>query len=168
MGFGKKKRQIREAIEKWNCHGFLGYGQGRAVAEFGQDLMGSKSACLDICTRANTCRARHHELLNQRYPQLSQLVESTARIAQLRRLNVVNEVVTAMDHAVEMQIDEAVEVKQILEKFKITTMTDHYRCGQFENIQDGLDKVPPGTNGTSKLLGRLPNGQDLLSSTASK
>lgn len=154
MGFGKKKRQIRDAIADWNCHGFLGYGQGRAVAQFGEKEMHGKSACYDICTRASTCRARHHIEMNRRFPQLAQLVESTARIAQRRGVDVVSEVISAMDHAVDMEHDEALEVKRIIERFKIKTMTDHYRAGQFENIQDGLDKLPPGSAGKAAIAAK--------------
>jgi len=152
MGFGKKKRQIREAVEKWGCFGFFGYGQGRAVAEFGQKVMDGKSACFDFCTRASACRDQHHEAMNKRYPQLAQLVESTARIATLRKLDVVKEVVEAMNNAVEMKMDEALEVQQSLTKFKINTMTDHFRVGQFENIQDGLDRKTPGSSAPSTSL----------------
>jgi len=144
MGFGKKKRQVREAIAEWECFGYLGYGQGRCVSQFGENHVPGKSACFDICTRASACRLEHHNKMNERYPQLGQLVEKTARIAELRQLDVVAEVVSAMDHAVELGLDEAVEVKKILGLFRIDTMTDHYRCGQFENIQDGLNKSKPG------------------------
>ena len=144
MGFGKKKRQVREAIAGWNCFGHLGYGQGRAVAQFGEREMHGKSACLDICTRANACRLQHHDKMNERYPQLGQLVETTSRIAQIRGLDVVSEVVSAMGHAVDLGLDEAIEVQRTLGLFKVAEMTDHYRCGQFENIQDGLNKSLPG------------------------
>jgi hypothetical protein len=145
MGFGKKKRQVREAIAKWDCFGHLGYGQGRAVAQFGEKEMHGRSACLDICTRANACRLQHHDKMNEKYPQLGQLVETTSRVAQLRGLDVVGAVVSAMNHAVELGLDEANDVKHKLAMFKVNGMTDHYRCGQFENIQDGLSKVKPGT-----------------------
>lgn len=169
MGFGKKKRQIREAVEKWNCIGFLGYGQGRAVAEFGQKVMGGKSACYDFCTRANACRAEHHAKMDLRFPQLAQLVESAARIAKMRQLDVVNEVVSAMDSAVDMNHDEALEVKRVLERFKLDKMTDHYRMGQFENIQDGLDKRPPGSSSKLAPLEKAPTHGSLLSgASASK
>ena len=146
MGFGKKKRQVREAIATWNCFGHFGYGQGRAVAQFGEKEMVGKSACFDMCTHANTCRRQHHDKMNERYPQLGQLVEATAKIAQVRGLDVVTEVVSAMKHAVDLGLDEAQEVKRTLALFKVNDMTDHYRCGQFENIQDGLNKVSPGTH----------------------
>jgi len=145
MGFSKKRQQVREAIAKWECVGYLGYGQGRSVAQFGEKHMHGRSACMDICTRANACRLEHHNKMNERYPQLAALVESTARIARARHLDIVSEVVSAMDHAVELGLDEAGEVKRILGIFKINTMTDHYRCGQFENIQDGMNKVAPGS-----------------------
>lgn len=145
MGFGKKRRKVREAISKWDCFGYFGYGQGRAVATFGEDDMKKRSACLDICTRANACRAAHHERMNRKFPQLAQLVESSARIAQLRKLDVVAEVVSAMEHAVEADLEEALEIKDRLSAFRIDQMTDHLRCGQFENIQNGLDKSPPDT-----------------------
>jgi hypothetical protein len=145
MGFGKKKRLVREAIAKWDCFGYLGYGQGRAVAQFGEKDLHGRSACLDICSRASACRSQHHDKMNERYPQLGQLVESTSRIAQMRGLDVVSEVVSAMTHAVDLGLDEANDVKRILGLFKVKGgMTDHYRCGQFENIQDGLNKVKPG------------------------
>ena len=143
MGFGKKRKKVRDAIEKWDCSGYFGYGQGRAVAVFGESAMNGKSACLDICTRANVCRLAHHEKMNRRFPQLAQLVESTARIARMRDLDVVSEVVSAMEHAVEAELEEAVEIRDRLSAFRIEQMTDHYRCGQFENIQNGLDKVSP-------------------------
>jgi hypothetical protein len=145
MGFGKKKRQVREAIAKWDCFGHLGYGQGRAVAQFGEREMHGRSACLDICTRASACRLQHHDKMNERYPQLGQIVETTSRLAQVRGLDVVAEVVSAMGHAVDLGLDEAADVKRILGLFKVKEMTDHYRCGQFENIQDGLGKAPPGS-----------------------
>ena len=145
MGFGTRKRQVREAIAKWECFGYLGYGQGRCVGQFGEDYLGNRSACMDICTRASACRLEHHSKMNERYPQLARLVESTARIAESRQLDVVAEVVSAMNHAVELGLDEAGEIKRILGIFKIDSMTDHYRCGQFENIQDGLNKVAPGS-----------------------
>jgi hypothetical protein len=145
MGFGKKKRQIREALAKWDCFGHLGYGQGRAVAQFGERDLHGRSACLDVCTRASACRALHRDRMNERYPQLGQLVESTSRLAQARGLDVVTEVVSAMGHAAELGLDEAVDVRRILGLFKVDEMTDHYRCGQFENIQDGLSKALPGS-----------------------
>lgn len=153
MGFGTRKRQVREAIAKWECFGYLGYGQGRCVAQFGEDYMGNRSACMDVCTRASACRLEHHKKLNERYPQLTALVEHTAKIAEARQLDVVAEVVSAMDHAVELGLDEASEVKRILGLFRINTMTDHYRCGQFENIQDGLNKATPGSR--SAVAGML-------------
>lgn len=145
MGFGTKKRQVREAIARWECFGYLGYGQGRCVAQFGEDYMPGRSACMDICTRASACRVEHRNKMNERYPQLTALLQNAARIAEARRLDVVAEVISAMEHAIELGLDEANEVKRILGLFKIETMTDHYRCGQFENIQDGLNKVAPGS-----------------------
>lgn len=153
MGFGTKKRQVREAIAKWDCFGYLGYGQGRCVAQFGENHLPGRSACMDICTRASACRLEHHNKMNERYPQLAVLVKNTAGIADGRQLDVVAEVVSAMNHAVELGLDEACEVKRILDLFKINTMTDHYRCGQFENIQDGLNKTVPGSR--SAVAGML-------------
>lgn len=145
MGFGTKKRQIREAITKWECFGYLGYGQGRCVAQFGEEYLPGRSACMDVCNRASACRVEHHGKMNERYPRLAALVWNTAKIAEARRLDVVAEVVSAMNHAVELGLDEANEVKRILGLFRIDSMTDHYRCGQFENIQDGINKVAPGS-----------------------
>jgi len=148
MGFGKKKRQVREAIATWSCFGRFGYGEGRAVAQFGEDGMHGKSACADICNRANACRLSHRDEMNSRYPQLSQLVEATARIASIRGLDVSTEVIMAMRHAADMMLDEAVEVKRILGLFKVDDITDHYRCGHFENIHNGLHKASP----TSRIM----------------
>lgn len=145
MGFGKKKRQVREAIDKWKCFGYLGYGQGRAVSQFGAQVMGDKSACGDLCSRANDCRMKHHEMMNERYPQLAQLLAATTRIAHRLKKNPDAEVLSAMHHAADLGMDEAVSVKHTLALFKVKTMTDHHRCGEFENIQDGMDKVAPGT-----------------------
>lgn len=143
MGFAKNKKKIRGEIVKWDCFGYLGYGEGRAVATYGEARLKNKSACRDICTRASACRLAHHENMNRRYPQLAQLVESTARIAHLRRLNIVDEVVSAMEHAVEAGIEDAIDVRDRLKVFRLDGITDHYRCGQFENIQNGLDKISP-------------------------
>jgi len=149
MGFAKHKKRIRGEIAKWNCFGYLGYGQGRAVSVFGEDRLNNKSACMDICTRASACRLAHHERMNVQFPQLAQLVESTARLAHVRRLNIVDQVVSAMEHAVDAGLGEAIDVKDRLAKFKVETMTDHYRCGQFENIQNGLDGISPEARGSS-------------------
>ena len=149
MGFAKHKKRIRGEIAKWGCFGYLGYGQGRAVAIYGEDKLSNRSACMDICTRASACRMAHHERMNIRYPQLAQLVESTARLAHLRKLDIVDQVVSAMEHAVSAGLEEAIDVQSRLKKFKIEKITDHYRCGQFENIQNGLDKISPGARGDS-------------------
>lgn len=144
MGFGKKKRQVRDAVSDWKCFGYFGYGEGKAVNQFGENSMSGKSACSDICNRANACRAIHHNKMNERFPILGQMVEVTSRIATVRNLNVVDQVMSAMNHAIEENLPEAIEVKKILSIFKVSKMTDHYRCGQFENIQDGLNSASPG------------------------
>jgi hypothetical protein len=140
MGFAKQKRKLREAISKWDCNGYFGYGQGRGVAELGERPLRKKSVCLDVCTKVEQCRLRHHMRMDGRYPQLEQITANAVRQAKLHRRDHVTEIVEAMERAVELDIDEAVEVKAILAQFRIESMTDHYRAGQFENIQNGLDK----------------------------
>lgn len=143
MGFSKQKRKLRESIAKWDCNGYFGYGQGRGVTELGERPLRKKSVCLDVCTKVEQCRTRHHMRMDARYPQLEQIAANAMRQAQLHRRDIVKEIVEAMERSVELDIDEAVEVKAILEQFRVETMTDHYRAGQFENIQNGIDKQEP-------------------------
>lgn len=144
MGVASRRKQIKVAIEKWNCFGRFGYGQGRTVSMFGEECLRGKSACEDMCSRANACRAAHHRYMNDRYPQLAQLVVTTVKLSKLRELDPSHEVVSAMNNAAEMDLEEAVEIRERLKAFRISAMTDHFRCGQFENIQNGFEKVSPG------------------------
>jgi len=143
MGFGKQKRKLREAIAKWNCNGYFGYGQGRGVAQLGERPLRGKSVCLDVCTKVDQCRLRHHMRMDARYPQLEQITANAVKQAKVWGRDMVEEIVQAMERSVELDVDEAVEVKAILGQFRVETMTDHYRAGQFENIQNGLDKQEP-------------------------
>jgi hypothetical protein len=81
--------------------------------------------------------------MDARYPQLEQITANATRQALLHQRDVNDEILGAMERSFDLEIDEAVEVKGILGGFQISTMTDHYRAGQFENIQNGIDKQEP-------------------------
>ena len=141
MGYSAWRRKLRHSIEKeWRCLGYFGYGQGRAVAELGEDGMRGKSACYDICQYQQLCNRRHHARMDYKYPQLAAIARQAFKAARESGGDVVVEVVEAMERSVELEVEEAVEVQGILKRFGVDAMTDHYRAGQCENIQDGLDK----------------------------
>ncbi len=141
MGFNKVRRKIRESIrDRWHCLGFFGYGQGRSVAELGEEALRGKSTCFDICKFKDVCNRRHHLRMDRRFPQMAAITAQAVALSQRNGTDVVEEVVTAVTRAAELEIEEALEVKAILKRFEVESMTDHYRAGQFENIQDGLDK----------------------------
>lgn len=143
MGFGKHKQRIRAAIRDWGCQGYLGYGHGRTLAQYDEKLLRGKSVCLDLCTKMDSCRRMHHQRMDARYPHLSQIVGNALKVSSLHKTDPVSEIVGAMERSVELDLDEALEVKRVTEQFGVKGITDHYRAGQFENIQNGLDKVEP-------------------------
>lgn len=141
MGFAKKKKRVRSRIKEWGCHGFYGYGEGRAVADFGEDELRGRSACDDICTKRDSCRIFHHERMDRKYPMMAELVGKAALVAKYRGMSIDEKVSEAIEKAYESGASEAVDVISKLKEFNVTGYVDHYRSGQFENIQNGLDKV---------------------------
>jgi len=86
----------------------------------------------------------HHGRMDREYPMLAALVRNAAKAAKVRGRDTVESVVAVLNAAVENETPEALDVKKRLEKFRVDTMADHYRCGQFENIDDGINRRKPG------------------------
>jgi|HubBroStandDraft_6_1064221.scaffolds.fasta_scaffold272977_2 hypothetical protein len=139
------KKQITKQIDSWNCLGYTGYGQGRAVAEFGADEIGSESVCHKVCPKSDKCRQEHYEKMDERFPEVAQIVRKTAVMAKKTGLPIVETVISAMNVAVKREIPEAKRIQQGLLKYRVETMTDHYIYGQFENLEHGLQKEPADT-----------------------
>jgi hypothetical protein len=91
-----------------------------------------------------TCRQRHHMIMDQRYPEIALIVHKTANRAAKMKAPIVQSVIGAMNVALGQKILGAEEIKAILAEFQVGDMTDHYVCGQLENIQNGLDEEAPG------------------------
>lgn len=142
MGFGKERNKIRALIPKWNCFGKFGYGQGRAYEAFGEKPLKNKSTCIDLCPRSAECRAAHHAIMDARYPDLANIVTLAARIARNNGKDVARTVMAAVKLAEGNGVAGIAEIRRINETFKLDTATDHYICGQFENIQNGIEKKP--------------------------
>lgn len=147
MGYGKQKRKILDSVDGWGCFGFYGYGQGRAVAQFGEDILRGKSVCLDLCKKREECRSRHLIKMDTKYPLLGKLVRNAVKASRARSRDVAKDVVLVLNEALGEGLSEAVDIQQKLKKYKVTYMTDHYRCGQFENIDDGFGERSPGDAG---------------------
>lgn len=140
-----KKHKVRKAIESWNCVGKFGYGQGRAVAEFGQEEVGNESVCHNICPNSAKCRGLHTIRMDERFPEVADIVKKTAVMAKRTDLPVVETVISAMNVAVKRNSPEALRIQEGLKKYGVRSMTDHYIYGQFENLANGLDKKAPDT-----------------------
>lgn len=151
MGYGGRKRRVREAIASWDCFGRFGYGQGRVVAQYGDTYLAGKSVCESICTRGKECRRAHHARMDVRYPQLSQIVMRAVGTARAKSLDIVTEVVGDMERALALGVPEAQEIRQVLDRFSVKSMTDHYRAGQFVNLEAGLRRVKIGNDERAKL-----------------
>jgi len=160
MGFNKAKRRIRRAIDGWNCVGFFGYGHGRAAAVYGEDFLCGKSVCQDICKKVEECRRRHHLRMDSRYPQLCAIVAHAAKLAVTSGGDVNAEILSAMERATILEVEEAQEILQINRQFDVNLYTDHYRTGQFENIQNGIDRLVP-TNKRPVPVLEQAGGQDV-------
>ena len=143
MGFSKHLKNMRRAIRSWDCHGFLGYGQGKAVSMWGEEKLRGRSACIDICSEYQSCRRAHHNRMDHRYPQLAQVVAAAARTAQREKVGPLKQIMESLQRCHDLGLAEATEVKRIVKQFGVDSMTDHYRAGQFENIQNGLDGRRP-------------------------
>ena len=150
MGFNKLKVKVRAAIDEWQCLGFFGYGHGRGAVQFGESALRGKSVCQDLCKKVDQCRHRHHLRMDARYPQLQAIVAHAAKVSAVNSTDLNDEIVGAMRRSVELDVGEALEVKKINAAFGVNEMTDHYRCGQFENIQNGVDRADPRRRVTVK------------------
>ena len=147
------KKKINKSIDEWNCVGHLGYGQGRAVAEYGQDEIGNHSVCHEVCPKADKCRAKHYTEMDKRFPEVANIVKKTVIMAKQTGLPIVNTVVSAMNVAVKRESPEALRIREGLKKYRVETMTDHYIYGQFENLERGLNKEAPDSKSVFLLVG---------------
>ena len=81
--------------------------------------------------------------MDKRYPEVADLVHMVAKKAIDAKQPVVKSVVAAMNVALGKDMPEVKEIVRILVGFGVADITDHYICGQFENIQNGLDGSEP-------------------------
>ena len=88
-------------------------------------------------------RRLHHIRMDARYPQVSSIVAYAARSASKEKKDVAEEVVYALERAAELDVEEAQQIVAVNQQFGVEMMTDHYRSGQFENIQNGVDGRTP-------------------------
>ena len=142
MGVRKHRLRIKKSISGWKCEGYFGYGHGRAISQYGEDRVGKMSVCVDLCPIKDTCRAKHHSRMDGRYPEIAEIVHKSATGAAQAKQSVIRTVITAMRIAESRDVSGTKEIRAILSQFGIKEMTDHYMCGQFENIQNGLDGLP--------------------------
>ena len=133
--------------------GYFGYGQGRAVAEYGESAVADKAICFDVCVRSAKCREKHASRMDARFPELSQIVKKTIASAQQTGLPPVDLVISAMNVAVRRDSQEALRIKEGLKKFKVESMTDHYVYGQLENLDNGINKLSPDAKPLFILIG---------------
>lgn len=134
--------EIRRAVGQWKCVGMFGYGQGRAVAEFGEQAE-DKLICHQLCPRTDKCQDKHRRGMDVRFPSLAQIVKKTAIEAQAAGRPLVKTVVAAMNVAVGTGNIEAIMVRDGLKRYSASGMTDHYIYGQLENFHKGLQKKDP-------------------------
>ena len=153
------RNQVRKAIEAWNCLGHFGYGQGRAVAEFGAKKVGNHSVCHETCTKSAQCRGMHCVTMDNRFPLVADIVKKTTVMAKQTGLPIVETVVSAMNVAVKRANPEALRIQEGLKKYRVTSMTDHYIYGQFENLENGLAKKDPATQPTFLLASAKVEGK---------
>ena len=143
MGHRSTQGKIVKAIPKWGCLGQWGYGHGRSVKEHGEKWFKKLSVCQDLCPQSDQCRKQHHGVMDKRYPEVADLVHLVARKAVDAKQPVVKSVIAAMNVALGKDMPEVKEITRILVSFGVADITDHYVCGQFENIQNGLDGNKP-------------------------
>lgn len=136
--------------------GKFGYGQGRAVAEFGEEEVGD-GVCYKICPDTSECRAKHFDAMDKRFPDIAEIVKGTVSGAVKAGLPVMQTVVSAMNVAVNRHIPQALRIRQGLKRYKVEGMVDHYIYGQLENLDNGIAKRDPDTDPTFQLIdsGRL-------------
>ena len=143
MGHANVRRKIAKAIPSWGCLGYFGYGHGRTVRDFGEKYVKDLSVCQELCSEAESCRMSHHGRMDKRYPQIADIVHKAAARAHRAKIPVVKTVLIAMRLARKREIPGADEIFRILREFRVGEMTDHFVCGQFQNIQNGLDGQLP-------------------------
>jgi len=143
MGFGKERQKIKEKIPSWKCEGYFGYGHGRALREFGEGPLKNKSVCLEVCPKSDQCRSEHHRKMDERSPEIARIVSKVAAISQRLGRPVVKSVAAAMNVAEARKVPGTERIRKVLSGLRVVEMVDHYVCGQFENIQNGLDGVLP-------------------------
>ena len=132
-----------KTIPKWGCLGYWGYGHGRSVKEHGDKWFKDVSVCQDLCPNKDQCRRKHHVRMDNRYPEVAEIVHATAGHASKMKVAVVQSVIGAMNVAKSQGVAGTDEIRRVLDGFGVSDMTDHYVCGQFENIQNGLDGKDP-------------------------
>lgn len=145
------KSLIKSSIKQWECFGRFGYGQGRAVAEFGEKESGDQ-VCYKICPDSEKCRSRHLEIMDLRFPAVSGIVKETISGAVRAGLPIMQTVVAAMNVAVNREIPQALRIKQGLKKYQVSGMVDHYIYGQLENIDNGVSKKSPDVEPIFQLV----------------
>ena len=149
--------KIKKTLPKWECVGFFGYGQGRAVAEFGEDAVKGKSVCHEICSMSDKCRDSHAARMDARFPEVADIVKRTVATALGTGIPVVGLVVSAMNVAIKRESVEALRIRESLKRFEVDGMTDHYVLGQLENLDNGISKRQPGTKESLVLVGSSAN-----------
>lgn len=143
MALGKVRHRIRSKIPSWKCYGYFGYGHGRAMVEVGDKQIRGRSVCSDFCKEVDGCRAAHHSRMDARYPEVAKVVRETARAAEEMKRPIVSSVIAAMQVAEKRNVPGIGEMRRIISQHRVAEMTDHYTCGQFENIQNGIEKKDP-------------------------
>jgi hypothetical protein len=143
VGHSSVQRKIVKTIPKWGCLGYWGHGHGRSVKEHGEKWFKELSVCQDLCPQSDTCRRKHHDRMDQRFPAIADIVHKAAGHANKMKMPIVQSVIGAMNVAYAQKTEGVEEIKAILIGFRVEDMTDHYVCGQFENIQNGLDGKEP-------------------------
>lgn len=139
MGFGKQRNKIRLRVLQYNCEGHYGYGQGKAIKEFGEEYLKGRSACNDICPKQEECRQAHYSKMDKKYPKVTELVREAVVTAKRSNQPIVQTVVVFMRAAAKDNLDEALLIKEELQRMGVEDMTDHYIFGQLKNIEKGLN-----------------------------
>lgn len=138
------KSEIRDAIKTWGCLGKFGFGQGKAVATFGEEKAG-EGVCYRVCPKSDECRDLHHDNMDILYPEVADLVKRTVINATQAGIPVMPTVVSAMNIAVKRKMPEAIRIRQGLTKYRVDGMVDHYVFGQLENLDNGVSGRSPNT-----------------------
>ena len=81
--------------------------------------------------------------MDVRFPVIAEVVKTAAREAATMGKPVRVTVATAMRVAESRGIEGIKEIRAVLDSIRVKDVTDHYVCGQFENIQNGLLRREP-------------------------